>query len=58
MSSIYILILLGFLVAVSFLIACIWAIRSGQFEDAHTPALRILFDNKITTQEKNPTEHD
>lgn len=58
MSSIFILILLGFLVAASFLTACIWAIRTGQFEDAYTPALRILFDNNLTTQEKNPTEHD
>jgi cbb3-type cytochrome oxidase maturation protein len=58
MSSIFILIILGFLVAAGFLAACIWAIRTGQFEDAYTPALRILFEDNKTTTEKTDSEHD
>jgi len=58
MSSIFILIILGFLVAGSFLAACIWAIKTGQFEDAYTPAIRILFEDKITTKEKSDIKHD
>ncbi|MEL6253300.1 MAG: cbb3-type cytochrome oxidase assembly protein CcoS [Bacteroidota bacterium] len=58
MSSIFVLIILGFIVAVAFLAACIWAIRSGQFEDAYTPAMRILFDDKITSTEKTDSQHD
>lgn len=28
------------------LVACIWAIRSGQFDDLDTPQLRILNNDK------------
>lgn len=53
MSAIFVLILLGFLVALGFLLACIWAIRNGQFEDGYTPALRILFEEKHSDTQKN-----
>lgn len=33
------------LVAVSFLIAFIWSVKSGQYEDKYTPSVRILFDD-------------
>ena len=46
MSVIYLLIVVSLAVAVIFLVAFIWAIRSGQFEDDETPAIRMLFDNK------------
>jgi cbb3-type cytochrome oxidase maturation protein len=41
------IVLLGFsmLVAGGFLGAFLWAVRSGQFKDTHTPTLRILFDD-------------
>jgi cbb3-type cytochrome oxidase maturation protein len=43
-----IVVLLGFsmLLAAGFLAAFLWAVRSGQYKDKHTPSLRILFDNK------------
>lgn len=43
-----ILILIGFslLVAVGFLIAYLWAVKSGQYDDKYTPSVRILFDDK------------
>ena len=28
------------------LAAFIWAVRSGQFDDTHTPAMRILMDEE------------
>jgi cbb3-type cytochrome oxidase maturation protein len=42
-----IVVLLGFsmLLAAGFLVAFLWAVRSGQYKDKHTPSLRILFDN-------------
>lgn len=45
MSAIYLLIPISFLVAVGFLAGFIWAVRSGQYEDTCTPALRILTDD-------------
>jgi len=41
-----ILVLLGFslFVALIFLGAFIWAVKTGQFDDKYTPSVRILFD--------------
>ncbi len=51
MSVIVILIFFSVLVAGGFLIAFLWAVRSGQYEDRYTPSVRILFDDE-TTKEK------
>lgn len=45
MSAIIILILISVGVAISFLVAFLWAIRSDQYEDTYTPSLRILMDD-------------
>ena len=45
MSVILILIGASLLVALFFLGAFIWSIRSGQYEDDYTPSVRMLFDN-------------
>lgn len=49
MSVMFILILASLTVAVGFLIAFLWAVKSGQFEDKYTPKMRILFDDKKKT---------
>ncbi len=46
MSVIFILIPLSIVFAGSFLIAFIWAVRSGQYEDTSTPAMRMLIEEK------------
>lgn len=46
MSVIIILIGFSLLVAVGFLIAFIWSVRSGQYDDDYTPSVRILFDDE------------
>ena len=46
MSVIVLLIVAGGLVAVGFLGAFIWAVRSGQFDDTYTPAIRVLLDER------------
>jgi cbb3-type cytochrome oxidase maturation protein len=43
-SVIVLLIVSGGAVAAGFLGAFIWAVRSGQFDDTTTPALRMLRD--------------
>ena len=45
MSVLYILILASIFVACVFLGGFIWAVKTGQYDDAHTPAMRILFDD-------------
>ncbi len=49
MSVIFILILISLLVAGGFLIAFLWAVKSGQYEDDYSPAVRILFDDQQKT---------
>ena len=44
MSVIYVLLPVASALAVFFVIAFIWAVRRGQFDDLSTPAVRILHD--------------
>lgn len=46
MYVIVILIGASLLVATGFLLAFWWAVRSGQYDDTYTPALRMLFEEK------------
>ena len=46
MSVIIILIIISVVVAGSFLAAFFWAVKSGQYDDTYSPAVRILFDEK------------
>jgi cbb3-type cytochrome oxidase maturation protein len=43
-SIILVLIPLSILIAIGFLAAFIWAVRSGQFEDTCTPSMRVLME--------------
>jgi cbb3-type cytochrome oxidase maturation protein len=45
MAILALLILISLLVAFIFLIAFYWAVQDGQYEDEHTPAIRMLFDD-------------
>jgi cbb3-type cytochrome oxidase maturation protein len=55
MSVIIILIIFSVLVAGGFLIAFIWAVRSGQYDDTQSPAVRILFEDQ---KEKDKMKKD
>ncbi len=46
MSVIVVLIGFSLLVAGGFLAAFLWAVRSGQYDDRHTPSVRMLFDDE------------
>jgi len=46
--SVVILMLIGSLIiAGGFLCAFLWSVKDGQFDDAYSPAHRILFDDTI-----------
>jgi cbb3-type cytochrome oxidase maturation protein len=53
MSVIILLIIFSVIVATAFLIAFIWAVRSGQFDDTKSPSVRMLFDDEKTEKDKN-----
>lgn len=46
MSVIYVLLPVAGLMAAAAVIAFIWAVRRGQFDDLDTPAVRILHDDE------------
>jgi cbb3-type cytochrome oxidase maturation protein len=46
MSVIVLLIVAGGTVAAGFLGAFVWAVRSGQFDDTCTPAVRVLLEER------------
>ncbi len=54
MEIIVLLICISILVAVGFLAAFIWSIRSGQYDDSYTPSIRMLFDDTTKTSDKQP----
>ncbi len=46
MSVIFVLLPVALLFSAAALLVFVWAARSGQFDDLHTPALRILHDDE------------
>ena len=58
MSVIVVLIIFSILVAIGFLAAFIWAVRSGQYEDTDSPAVRMLFDEENRGKKKKPQKED
>lgn len=53
MVTIFILIIICLIMALGFLIAFVWAVKSGQFDDSYTPSVRILFDDTEANINKN-----
>lgn len=53
MSVLIILILVSLTVAIGFLAAFIWSVRSGQYEDDYTPSVRMLFDDTKPSENKS-----
>ena len=45
--------LIGFslFVAIGFLIAFLWSVKSGQYSDTYTPSVRMLFEDEKPKEE-------
>ena len=58
MSALFLLIGVSLVFAFGFLGAFLWAMNDRQFEDDHTPAVRMLFDDKVVVTKANaPTQN-
>lgn len=57
MEIIYLLIFISVIIASGFLIAFVWSVNSGQYDDDVTPAIRMLFDNEIKATESKGQEN-
>ena len=53
MSVIIILLIASISIAALFLVAFLWGVKSGQFEDDYSPPSRILFDDKPSSTKES-----
>ena len=62
MGVIYLLLSISVVVALGFFAAFIGAVRNGQYDDAYTPGVRILFEDEVVkasagSQKKQAESH-
>lgn len=53
MIIIGLLITVSLTIAIIFLVAFIWSLKKGQFDDTYGPSVRMLFDDKKKSEDKN-----
>jgi len=58
MKIIFLLIGFSLLLAIGFLAAFIWSVKTGQYEDDYTPSVRILFDEPSAETLLSKTHED
>lgn len=56
MSVIFLLIGASLTVAIIFLLAFLWAVKNGQYDDSYTPSVRMLFENGVSKSEEKNSE--
>jgi len=58
MSVVIILISASLIIAAGFLLAFIWSVKSGQYDDDYTPSVRMLFDENLPADPKTEITHN
>lgn len=53
MSAMFVLIGASLMVALGFLLAFLWAVKRGQFDDKYTPSVRMLMDDATQNKSKD-----
>ncbi|MBK7500896.1 MAG: cbb3-type cytochrome oxidase assembly protein CcoS [Ignavibacteriales bacterium] len=56
MSVIVVLIGFSLLVAIGFLVAFLWSVKSGQYSDTYTPSVRMLFEDEKSKRKESEKE--
>lgn len=54
MEVLLMLMVASFIISGGFLIAFIWNVKSGQFDDTYGPSQKILFDEHKSSKDINP----
>ncbi len=52
MSVIVILLIASISVAALFLVAFLWSVKSGQYDDDASPSIRMLFDSSTSNKQQ------
>jgi cbb3-type cytochrome oxidase maturation protein len=60
MIVIVLLISISLIIAIGFLISFLWNMKNGQYDDMHSPSIRMLFENKprVTNNKKKSEKTD
>ncbi len=58
MSVVFILVFVAIVMAGGFLVAFIWSVKNGQYEDTYTPSVRILFDDPPAKESNDQVTED
>ena len=58
MSIIYVLITVSVIVAIVFFIAFVYSVKKGQYDDAYTPSVRMLFEDELVKPKKEHEKSD
>ncbi len=58
MMVMFLLIGVSLMVASGFLLAFIFSVKNGQYDDTHTPAIRMLFDNDVPQNNKETIQNN
>lgn len=58
MSVVFILVFVAIAMAGGFLVAFIWSVKNGQYDDTYTPSVRILFDDQPSAENKQPASSE
>lgn len=56
MSVLIVLVIVSVIVAGGFLAAFIWSVKKGQYDDDYAPSVRILFEDPVSIENKNPNK--
>ncbi|WP_065814121.1 cbb3-type cytochrome oxidase assembly protein CcoS [Hymenobacter sp. DG25B] len=54
MEIIFGLITISLIVAILFLVAFVWAVRTKQYDDTYTPSVRMLFEDEPMDPPQKP----
>jgi len=57
MTVIFLLVIVGVIVAAGFLMAFVWSVKNGQYDDMTSPAVRILFDDALPGKADGDKDH-
>ncbi len=55
MSIIYVLLAISVTVALVFLVAFLFSVKKGQYDDTYTPSVRMLFDDELIQEGSDST---
>lgn len=58
MNVLYVLVPLALILAAVGVVAFVWSVRSGQFEDVETPGLRVLFEEEASASDSSDSQED